>query len=150
MKCIVAAIDLSENSEEVLRWAKLLADKFETSVKVVHIVPDLSAYTGIFLSKSKPIQTVQKELEIEAEEKILWVTKKSLGRSTEYETSVLRGHPVEDLVKFVKSNRASLLVLGCHGHRKPQHQIFGSTAEQLLKRSPCPVVTVGQDFLPHR
>jgi nucleotide-binding universal stress UspA family protein len=39
MKTIVAAVDLSETSREVLRWARLLAERFEARLKIVHVLP---------------------------------------------------------------------------------------------------------------
>lgn len=147
-KDVVAAVDLSECSEEVLRWAKLLAERFDASVQVVHIVPDVDSFMAFYVESDRPLSELQKELEVEAQEKMIWLTKKVFGEET-CKTFVLRGHPVEDLIAFLKKNPSSMVVLGCHGRRKPEHKLFGSTAERLLKASPCPVVTVGQDYFPH-
>jgi nucleotide-binding universal stress UspA family protein len=148
VKTIVAAIDLSDTSRDVLRWARLLAERFEASLRVVHVVPDLKAYMGFYLTE-KPIDTIQSEMDVEAEEKLLWLAREHLGEAKNGKLEVLRGHATSSLVKYLKDSNADLVVVGCHGHAKPEHKLFGSTAEQLLKISPCPVVTVGQELLPH-
>src|SRR5262245_93351 len=148
MKTVVAAVDLSEASREVLRWARVLAERFESRLKIVHVVPDLKSYTGFYLT-AKPVDALQRELEIEAEEKLLWLGRELLGDPKSYDVSVLTGIPPQALVKYLKHVAADVLVVGCHGHAKPEHKLFGSTAESLLKISPCPVLTVGQELLPH-
>ena len=148
MKTIAAAVDLSETSREVLRWARLLAERFEARLEIVHVLPDLKSYTGFYLT-AKPVDSLQRELEIEAEEKLLWLGRELLGDPKSYHVAVLTGAPTQALVKFLSSAAVDLVVVGCHGHSKPEHKLFGSTAERLLKISPCPVVTVGQDLTPH-
>jgi nucleotide-binding universal stress UspA family protein len=148
VKTIVAAIDLSDASRDVLRWARLLAERFEASLRVVHVVPNLKASMGFYLTK-KPIDAIQSEMEVEAEEKLLWLAREHLGETKDIKLEVLCGHPTSSLVAYLKESAADLVVVGCHGHAKPEHKLFGSTAAQLLKISPCPVVTVGQELVPH-
>jgi nucleotide-binding universal stress UspA family protein len=148
MKTIVAAVDLSETSREVLRWARLLAERFEARLKIVHVLPDLKSYTGFYLT-AKPVDALQRELEIESEEKLLWLGRELLGDPKFYDVTVLIGTPPQALAKYLKSAAADLLIVGCHGHPKPEHKLFGATAERLLKTSPCPVMTVGQELLSH-
>ncbi|MFO0981137.1 MAG: universal stress protein [Planctomycetota bacterium] len=88
-------------------------------------------------------------MEVEAEEKLLWLTREHLGDAKTYELVVLSGHPTTSLVNYLKEVAADLVIVGCHGHPKPEHKLFGSTAEHLLKIAPCPVITVGQELLPH-
>lgn len=146
---VVAAVDLSDASGDVLRWARLLADQFKATLRIVHVIPDLKAYTGFYVT-AKPVETLQKEVEVEAEEKLLWLTREHLGKDHKHQIQVLAGgHPAVSLVTYLKESKADLVVVGCHGHTKPEHRLFGSTAERLLKIAPCPVVTVGQELVRH-
>ena len=146
MTTIVAAIDLSETSSEVLRWARVLAERFQARLKVVHVLHDLKSYTGFYLT-AKPLDSLQRDLEVEAEEKLAWFGREHLGDPKSYEVKVLIGTPTKTLVRYLRDEAADLLVVGCHGHRKPEHSLFESTAERVLKISPCPVVTVGQELI---
>src|SRR5262245_36966178 len=109
MKTIVAAVDLSETSREVLRWARLRAERFEARLKIVHVLPDLKSYTGFYLA-AKPVDALQRELEIESEEKLLWLGRELLGDPKLYDVTVLIGTPPQALAKYLKSAAADLLI----------------------------------------
>jgi nucleotide-binding universal stress UspA family protein len=144
---IVAAVDLSDTSGEVLRWAGVFAERFRAELAVVHVIHDLKSYTGFYLT-TRPMDALQREIAVEAEEKLTWLAREHLGDGKSYKAVVLSGNPTQSLVRYLEESRADLLIVGCHGHAKPEHKLFGSTAEHLLKIAPCPVVTAGQDLLP--
>ncbi len=144
MKNIIAAVDFCDSSGDVLRWASTLADRFEASLEVVHVVHDLEAYTGIYLT-DRPIDELQKELEVEAEEKLTWLVREQLGERPGLTTQVLRGQPAAVLPGHARAKRADLIVIGCHGQNRPIHQVAGSTVLRVQRMAPCPVLVVGQD-----
>jgi nucleotide-binding universal stress UspA family protein len=53
------------------------------------------------------------------------------------------GIPAEQILAFVKSCAAPLLVMGTHAAGGMERFILGSTAEEVLRQAYCPVVTVG-------
>jgi universal stress protein A len=55
---------------------------------------------------------------------------------------VIRGLPYEEILKFVKENNIDLIVIGTHGRTGIDRVIFGSTAQRVVRHSPCPVLTV--------
>jgi universal stress protein A len=58
------------------------------------------------------------------------------------EHAVLTGKPYEEITKFVESNNIDLIVLGTQGRKGLDRMIFGSTAEQVVRYAPCPVLSV--------
>jgi nucleotide-binding universal stress UspA family protein len=56
---------------------------------------------------------------------------------------LFEGDPVEGILKAVKHHKADLLVLGTHGSRNLERLVLGSTAEEILRKAACPVLTVG-------
>jgi nucleotide-binding universal stress UspA family protein len=46
------------------------------------------------------------------------------------------------ILDYVARERADLVVLGTHGRRGPGRLILGSVAEEVVRRAPCPVLTV--------
>ncbi|MEQ8767821.1 MAG: universal stress protein [Planctomycetota bacterium] len=149
MKTIHAAIDFSDSSPDVLRWAGRLAERFEARVEAVHVVHDLAAYTGIYLT-DRPLDQLQTDLEVEAEEKLLWHVREALGERADVATRILRGQPSAALLGHAKATGADLIVIGCHGVDRPEHRVTGSTVLRIQRESPCPVLVVGQDEEPHR
>lgn len=143
IRTLVAAIDLSSTTSEVLASARLMAEASSARVHVVHVVHDLSKYMGFYVGVES-VGELQATLESEAREKTMAAVTAAFGADHQVEVKVLRGTPFSDLVAEVESIGAGLLIVGAHGRSKPEHKIFGSTAERLIKNSPCPVLVVGQ------
>ncbi|MFG0320629.1 MAG: universal stress protein [Planctomycetota bacterium JB042] len=143
IRTIVAATDLSPSGAEVLRTAKGLADRFGARVEVVHVVFDLRKLMGFFVS-DRPLGEMQASLEQEATSGLRKQVRDVFG-DAEVGATTRKGTPYGDLVRHVEEVGGDLLVVGAHGAEKPEHRVYGSTVERLVKESPCPVLVIGQD-----
>ncbi|GAB7045085.1 universal stress protein [Catenuloplanes indicus JCM 9534] len=45
----------------------------------------------------------------------------------------------------IAAEKASLLVLGSHGHSALRHRVLGSVSDGCIRRAPCPVVVIPID-----
>jgi nucleotide-binding universal stress UspA family protein len=52
------------------------------------------------------------------------------------------GRPADEILRLAKATRCDLLVMGTHGRTGLRRMLLGSVAEQVLRRAPCPVLTV--------
>ena len=55
---------------------------------------------------------------------------------------ILRGMPFLEIIRYAKANEVDLIVIGTHGRSGMEHIIFGSTAEKVVRKAPCPVLSV--------
>ena len=53
-----------------------------------------------------------------------------------------RGAPFLEIIRYAKENDVDLIVLGTHGRSGLAHVLLGSVAERVVRKSPCPVLTV--------
>ena len=58
------------------------------------------------------------------------------------QVSVAAGDPVSAIVEQAGTMPADLIVMGTHGAGGFQHLILGSVTEKVLRKAPCPVLTV--------
>ena len=57
--------------------------------------------------------------------------------------SVLRqGAPDNQIVRFAKEHDVDLIVMGTHGRSGVAHMLMGGVAEKVVRKAPCPVLTV--------
>lgn len=63
-------------------------------------------------------------------------------KALRHETSVHRGS-VWEVVCQIGCNKDDVIVMGTHGRRGVRQLVLGSVAEQVFRRSQCPVMTVG-------
>lgn len=52
------------------------------------------------------------------------------------------GAPADTIVSYTDEHDVDLIVAGTHGRRGLQRLLIGSVAEEVLRRAPCPVLTV--------
>ena len=58
------------------------------------------------------------------------------------EVKVERGRASLEVCRVAAETRADAIVIGTHGYTGMAHVLLGSTAERVIRKAPCPVVTV--------
>jgi nucleotide-binding universal stress UspA family protein len=58
------------------------------------------------------------------------------------ETVTTRGKPYREILALADANEVDLIVLGVRGRNPIDLALFGSTANQIVRRARCPVLTV--------
>jgi nucleotide-binding universal stress UspA family protein len=56
------------------------------------------------------------------------------------------GDAAEEIVRLAGKANCDLIVMGTHGRSGLGRLLMGSVAEKVLRKAPCPVVTVKQPF----
>jgi nucleotide-binding universal stress UspA family protein len=59
-----------------------------------------------------------------------------------FQRSIVSGDPATEILKMIDSEGIDLVIMGTHGRKGLQHVIFGSVAENVVKKSPVPVMVV--------
>ena len=140
---IVSAYDFSPHAVDALSVAEGLAKRLGAELHVVHVVPEPRlAYPtfelGGFAPPAIPESVREDALDtLEEETAHLRRGDRIVG------THVLEGSAVDvALADFIREIDADLLVMGTHGRTGLAHLLMGSVAERMLRRAPCPVLTV--------
>ena len=138
-KNLLYATDFSQPSELALPFAAALGRRYGATIHVLHVLtPAHSA------SKSKAL--ADKRIEAETEETALVAMQKVESQLAGLEHRAIFERAVDvwrGVEQAIRDNSIDLIVLGTHGRTGPQRLLLGSVAEQIFRRSPCPVLTVG-------
>ncbi len=139
LKKILCPVDHSESSYLALKYAISLALKDRVKIYLMHVI-DFRLYdTGIYMFG------VMKPSEIDMD-KIHADLLKSLPEGTtdllEVETIVVEGVPYNEIINTAKEIEADMIVIGTHGRTGLAHFTLGSVAEKVVRKAPCPVLTV--------
>lgn len=142
-KKILFCTDFSENSHWAFTYALNLAKNYKSKLLIFHVTPEpvhpeqLSIYLP--QEKLKELRVSHKK-EIDRQLKINYLTKMKGFKN--YKVFLKEGEPFIEIIQIVKKESVDLIVMGTHGRTGLDHVLFGSTAEKVVRKSPCPVLTV--------
>ena len=142
LKTVLVPTDFSDASESALRYGKAMAEKFGASLHVVHVMEDLLAHAWAAEVYVASMPQLRDEIEKESRQRL--GTLLTDGERTELraETALLAGNPFLEIVRYAKAHNIDLIVMGTHGRGPIAHMLLGSVAEKVVRKSPCPVLTV--------
>ena len=138
LKSILYLTDFSEPSEAALPFAVEIARAYGATVYALHVlVPSPVAY----MTPESPASAIGWQEEA-AQNEMQRVDAQLMGLP--HETIVERGSEIwPTLEQAIKEHTVDLIVLGTHGRTGMQKLLLGSAAEEVFRRSPVPVITIG-------
>jgi nucleotide-binding universal stress UspA family protein len=143
LKKVLVATDFSEASDAALRYGRALARSFGASLEVLHVVEDLFAHAWGAETYAASAPELQAAMERQAEQQLMRVVTDEDRRQLRAKPVLLAGRSAfHEIVKYAERERVDLIVLGTHGRGAIAHLLLGSVAENVVRRAPCPVLTV--------
>jgi nucleotide-binding universal stress UspA family protein len=133
---ILVAYDGSDGARTALRRAIDLAKALGAELHCIAVEEHLPQYAAS-ISEVK----ASKE-EIDAYFRTLTKEARDLAAlsGVSMEATIRQGHEVEQIVEMARGGGFDLLVLGYHGHGAIFDRIIGSTAQSIVRLSPCSVL----------
>lgn len=126
-KCILLAVDLTEESRPIARRAIALAQAFESELHLVHVIEPLSlAYGG---DVPMDLSSVQDQIHEQAKSHLAEFAN-SINVPTTHQHLIF-GRPESEIQRAAEAQDADLIVVGSHG-RHGLSLLLGSTANGVL------------------
>lgn len=137
---ILVPMDFSAPSEAALVYALQLADIGQAVVHVCHVIPVphvLDVFYEHGLEQPESVQRIK--LRVRKRLKEL-----RLGRGADVVPRIHfgEGEAAEGVLKEAMRLKPDLIVMGTHGWRGVKRFFLGSVAEAVVRRAPCPVLTL--------
>jgi nucleotide-binding universal stress UspA family protein len=148
IRTILFPTDFSNGARAAMDHAVSLARDYKAKLILLYVIQDISIaewYIPSSLSVTDLIEDMQKSAWKEMDK---WAAEVS-SKVEEVEKLVIRGVPFVEIIRAAKEKDADLIVIGTHGRTGIDHMLFGSTAEKVVRKAPCPVLTVriaGKEF----
>lgn len=132
LKKILVPTDFSECSDAAVRHGFELARTFDATVHLLHVVDDLPI----------PMVEVLEHSQEEARKRLLASVRESDRPRAVVACTIAA--PVAEILRYAQDESIDLIVMGTHGRGFVAHALIGSVAERVVRRAPCPVLTVRQ------
>ena len=149
LKHILVPTDFSQTSEAAAKYGVALARAFNARLHLLHvetrhdleIIVERELVVEKYLSETTAA-TLPKSVARELLKKVLTEQEdKELGAEYVLRASG-RGGPYVEIVRYAGERNIDLIVMGTHGRGFVAHMLMGSVAEKVVRKAPCPVLTV--------
>lgn len=138
---ILFPTDFSEGSFHALPYAVDLTKNYNAKLYILHIIYDITKATESHIPHISADE-LYKELNEWAMKEIDSCCIEEIRTLPNVEKRVVKGIPYEEILSFASQNEIDMIVMGTYGRAGFERFIFGSTAEKVVRRAPCPVLTV--------
>jgi nucleotide-binding universal stress UspA family protein len=145
IKKILFPIDLTENAYKVLPYVLSVSEKYNAMIYLFHVVPDLQKLAKEYIAHTSPYASLDifKKESVEGAEKAMdRVCEEQLQSCSNFKRRIVCGDPATEILKLIDSEGIDLVIMGTHGRKGLEHVIFGSVAENVVKKSPVPVLII--------
>lgn len=150
-KKILFCTDFSENSHFAFTYALHLARTHRSKLLILHVSPEavFPEQLSIYLPSEKMEEFwSSQKMGVDQEIKTNYIQK--MEGFDNYRVLFKEGEPFLEIIRTAKGESVDLIVMGTHGRTGLDHIFFGSTAERVVRKSPCPVMTIrlpGKEFI---
>ncbi|EPR32929.1 UspA domain-containing protein [Alkalidesulfovibrio alkalitolerans DSM 16529] len=135
---IVVGVDFTKASDSAFAFALNVAKEIGCKLHVFHCI-DLSTEPAL----TPPTQGEVEERVAKARKKMEEKYISKMGDFDNYTADIWEGMPYVEILKFAREHKADLIVLAHHTREvDPEQALLGSTVEQVVLRSACPVCSV--------
>ncbi len=144
IKNLLVPTDFSEPSEVALRYGKAFAEMCGASLHLVHVLDESALVYPWTSPDGTPVGlgAAREEMENMVKDRLSRILSDDERRKYSARVSTLCGSPFMEIVAYAKAQNIDLIVLGTHGRGPIAHMLMGSVAERVVRKAPCPVLTV--------
>lgn len=140
---IAVTTDFSDRSLRALPYAVGLAELFNARLRVVYAYEPVPRVTDVAWTGTS-LDALEKNDRDKAQTALENIVSEQVPESIRAEAVVLDGKPVHAIIQYAENENIDLIVMSTAGRTGLTHVLLGSTAEALVRKAPCPVLTVKQ------
>jgi universal stress protein A len=139
MRRFLVPVDFSENSARAVAQATALAKQSGGSVILLHVVEINYAYADVAVFDQAALE---RDLLAGAEQRLEQMAQSSQAEGVSAKYMVRSGRSSRVIADVAAAEKTDLIVISTHGYTGLKHVLLGSTAENVVRYAPCPVLVL--------
>ena len=136
IKTILHPTDFSDLAGHAFQMACALARDYGARLIVCHVYQPPPVVYGEFGVAPPPPEEAPESLR----ERLANIHPADEGVDVQH--YLLEGDPAEEIFELARDSMCDLIVMGTHGRTGLGRLLMGSVAERVMRRAPCPVLTI--------
>ncbi|MDZ7763594.1 MAG: universal stress protein [Melioribacteraceae bacterium] len=141
IKKVLVPIDFSDYSINALKYAVDFTQHFEADMILISVIEPM-IYPADFSMGQVAIPATDQNLTERVENELKDLAEKEIGDKVKTKRIIKSGKPFYEINETARDEDVDLIIIATHGHTGVEHLLFGSTAEKVVRKAPCPVLTL--------
>jgi len=141
LRRILFPTDFSDNANAARQYACSLAEQYGAELHVVHVLTDPGFLMPQPACDAIPGATSQ-ALEQAADQELARAIDAEWAKQLKIVRSIRIGPPFLEILQYAQKHEIDLIVMSTHGRTGLMHLLLGSVAENVVRKSKCPVLTI--------
>ncbi|MBS1270929.1 MAG: Universal stress protein A [Candidatus Marinimicrobia bacterium] len=141
IKNILYTTDFSEFSRFALPYVVEMAEKFEADLHCLYVVEPINTPVDFGWTQVNYAELEENHVE-HAEKSLKSIVEEDIPQHIRTHSVVRHGRSFKEIIDYARDEGIDLIVMATHGLSGLSHILFGSTTEKVVRKSPCPVLTV--------
>lgn len=143
IKRILFPTDFSEHSLAAYPYVKDIATKYDAEVHCLHVADDSCNYWMAGDDALAPVVVSELELANNSKNMMDQFVCDNLGDlSDRLISAAVVGRPFAEIIRYARENNIDMIVMSSHGHGALAAMLLGSVTEKVVRKAPCPVLTI--------
>ena len=135
---ILFPTDFSDHAAHAQRAAVSLATQYGADLHLIHVVQLFSYVVDFGMDNTAQYESVRESLQKMMDGLVEGLAEAPFPVTGE----LIQGDPVKEIIRVAREDNSDLIVMGTHGRGALEHVLLGSIAEKVVRKAPCPVLTV--------
>jgi nucleotide-binding universal stress UspA family protein len=143
LRKILYPTDFSDLSLYALKYARNFSEAFSAELHVLHVVDEAYQNWVTMGPNTIPVgPTAQEMVELANQQMNAFVAENLLNVRFSVVSKVLLGRPYPTILDYASQQEMDMIVIATHGRSALTHVLLGSVTEKVVRKAPCPVLTV--------
>lgn len=141
LKNIMVAVDFNDSIGELMVYADILAQKFNSKVWVLHVADPEPDFVG-YEPGPQYIRDIKANEYREEHRNLQEICKNFISEDVKAEALLIQGSTVETVLAEAQKLNIDLLIVGTHKHSFLHNLLQESVSMELIKKAEIPMLTI--------
>lgn len=141
IKKILIPVDFSNYSKNALVYAKNFCNAFNPQYYFIYVIEPI-VFPADFSMGQIAFPMVDNQANVRAKEELEIFVKSVFVDCPNTNFLIKNGKPFIEIIEAARQLDIDLIITASHGQTGVEHLLFGSTAEKIVRKAPCPVLSL--------
>lgn len=141
MKKILLPIDFSDYSKNALRYAIDFNEQFQAEFLLLYVIEPV-IYPADFSFGQVALPSMESELRERGQFQLDKLIEEEVPATMKAQAIIRHGKPFVEIIRVAKEEQVDMIIIATHGHSGFEQILFGSTAEKVIRKAQCPVLSI--------